>query len=58
MTLTSAESRWVARAMLTISHVALTEPCTATESSARKSTAEEVLRTAQSLIQVLKHTGK
>jgi hypothetical protein len=54
MTMTSAESQWLARVMLIISHVALGEPCNAVESSVQGA-AEEVLRAAQSFIQVLEH---
>jgi hypothetical protein len=56
MSMTSAESQWLARVMLTISHVALGEPCNAVETSVRKGAAEEVLRAAQSFIQVLQYT--
>jgi len=63
MTVTNAESEWLVRVMRTISHVAIEEPCLALDRSARTGAAEDVLRAAQSFIQilnepVLKKSGK
>ena len=62
MTVTNAESEWLVRVMRTISHVAIEEPCLALD-RARTGAAEDVLRAAQSFIQilnepVLKESGK
>ena len=52
MTMTNAERRWLARVMLTISDVAFRESFNAGGSAVRSGAAEDVLRAAQSLIQV------
>jgi hypothetical protein len=54
MTMTNSESQWIARVMRTINHVAFMVPCNTMARPLQKGAGEDVLRAAQTFIQVLK----
>jgi hypothetical protein len=58
MTVTNAESEWLGRVMRTISNVAMQEPWLAPADPVREGPADDVLRAAQSFIDVLQESSK
>jgi hypothetical protein len=53
MAMTNCENQWLARAIRTIAHVALSEPPNAVDSSANKDPGEQALDATRTLIPVL-----